>query len=191
MSKYLDNSDEPSDLINLNISGGSRYRCQVSYIPESVLEHGGKGDYLCRIPFALGVRAFRSLDLIHEFPLAGLPQFCHAIYRTGEPLLIQDNGFPVATTIDVQRASIARYNGGRSALTLELNKYASDLVKEVASRPNHLSTLLCFEQIVGPEKACLPKANHDHSSGAAGNNNPLAFSGGKGGQIAFDGFGLL
>lgn len=141
------NSQDP---INLNILGDNPYRCGISYIPESVLEHGGEGDYSCRIPFAVGIRELNSLDLRRELPQLGLPQFCRPISRTGEQILIQKEGFSVATTVDVQCASIGHDKAGREVLTIKLNKYAADLVKEVG-RQGPLTTLLCLDQIDGPE----------------------------------------
>jgi len=39
--------------LNLNITG-SPYRCNIAYLPQHVIEHGGEGDYFCRIPFSWG-----------------------------------------------------------------------------------------------------------------------------------------
>jgi hypothetical protein len=145
------------DPINLNIIGGFPYRCEISYIPESVLEHGGEGDYFCRIPFAVGIRELNSLDLRRELPQLGLPQFCRPISRTGEQILIQKESFrgtlrvlapPVATTVDVECATIGHERDGRELLTIKLNKYAADLVKEVG-RQGPLTTFLCSDQIDG------------------------------------------
>ncbi len=140
------NKQDPN---NLNILGGSPYRCEISYIPESVLQHGGEGDYFCRIPFALGIRELNSLDLRRELPQMGLPQFCRPISRTGEQILIQREGFRVATTVDVECATIGHDRDGREVLTIKLNKYVADLVKEVG-RQGPLTTLLCLDQIAGP-----------------------------------------
>jgi hypothetical protein len=146
------------DPINLNI-GGSSYRCDITYIPESVLEHGGEGSYLCRIPFAVGIKSFSSIDLKRELPQSGLPQFCRVESRNGEQLVIRKESFrgelrvlsdPVATTVDVECATIEHEKDGRELLTLKLNKYAADLVKEV-SRQGSLTTFLCSDQIDGPK----------------------------------------
>jgi hypothetical protein len=64
-----------SDPVCLNISGDYPYRCQISYIPEKVLDHGGAGSYVCEVPFEVGQRKLASLDLLKELPLLGLPQF--------------------------------------------------------------------------------------------------------------------
>src|SRR5271166_6515843 len=73
--------------LNLNI-GGSGNRCEVSYIPQHVMEHGGEGDYFCSIPFSVGKRTLDSLDLMRELPKLGLPQFCRTISHTGEAVMI-------------------------------------------------------------------------------------------------------
>jgi hypothetical protein len=149
-STWITETDS-SDPINLNILGGSPYRCEIAYIPQNVLEHGGKGDYFCRIPYWVGIRSFDSLDLIRELPLNGLPQFCHSIYSTGEPLLVQDShGFPVATTVDVQSAGMP---AGSNVLVLKMNKYAADLLIQAANAAGPLTTLLCFNALSKPEIA--------------------------------------
>ena len=140
------------DPINLNIGHGSPYRCEISYIPESVLEHGGEGDYYCEIPFTVGPRVLSTLDLRRELPGLGLPQFCRPISRTGEQILIQKNGFSVATTVDVECATIGHDKAGHEVLTIKLNEYAANLVKEVA-RQGPLTTFLCLDQIDGPKSA--------------------------------------
>jgi hypothetical protein len=145
------------DPTNLNIGHGS-YRCDITYIPQSVLEHGGEGDYLCRIPFAVGIRALNSLDLRRELPELGLPQFCRPTRRTGEQIVIRKESFrgtlrvlgdPVATTVDVECATIVHDEAGREFLAIKLNKYAADLVKEV-EQEGPLATFLCSDQIEGP-----------------------------------------
>jgi hypothetical protein len=60
--------------LNLNI-GGTPYRCEIAYIPQHVMDHGGEGSYLCRVPFSVGKRELDSLDLLPELPKLGLPQF--------------------------------------------------------------------------------------------------------------------
>lgn len=140
-----------SNPINLNILGGSPYRCEIAYLPQNVLEHGGEGEYFCRVPYSIGVRTFNSLDLIREFPLNGLPQFCHSRYSGGEPLLIQDrDGFPVATTIDVQSADM---RAGSNVLVLKFNKYAAALLMQAENRAGPLTTLLCFNPLSKAETA--------------------------------------
>lgn len=140
------------DPINLNIGGGSPYRCEIAYIPQISMDQGGDGGYFCRIPFAVGMREFVSLDLRRELPSAGLPQFCHPIYLHGEPLIVQDSkGFPVATTVDVKYADIKEAKAGHAVLTLKLNKYAEDLVKQAVGQPRGMMTLLCLQRITGPK----------------------------------------
>ncbi|MBV8898039.1 MAG: hypothetical protein JO051_16110 [Acidobacteriaceae bacterium] len=143
-SSWITKADSPNP-IDLNILGGSPYRCEIAYIPQNVLEHGGEGDYFCRIPYSVGMRSFNSLDLIRELPLNGLPQFCHSIRPTGEPLIVQDShGFPVASTVDVQSADMS---AGSSVLELKFNKYAADLLMQAAERAGPLTTLLCFHRL--------------------------------------------
>jgi len=48
-STWITETDK-QDPVNLNIGHDSPYRCDITYIPQSVLEHGGEGVYLCRIP---------------------------------------------------------------------------------------------------------------------------------------------
>jgi len=139
-----------SEAIDLYIHGTSRYRCEIGYVPKSVLDPTHKREYFCRVPFAVGVREFESVDLRSEFPLAHLPQFCRSISPTGEPLIVQKDGETVVTTGDVQRAEIRPSKAG-NVFTLELHKYAADLLKQVSSQPGHLITYLCFHLIVGPE----------------------------------------
>jgi hypothetical protein len=144
--------------INLNILGDFPYRCEIAYIPQSVLEHGAEGDYLCTIPFAVGIRALNSLDLRRELPDLGLPQFCRPTRRTREEILIRKESFrgtlrvlgpPVATTVDVECAAIVHDEAGREFLTIKLNKYAADIVREV-EQEGPLATSLCSDQIEGP-----------------------------------------
>jgi hypothetical protein len=138
-----------SDPINLNIVGDG-YRCDVAYTPESVLEHGGTGDYFCRVPFSVGIRRFQSLDLISELPKAGLPEFCHPILIDGEPLLIQEGPRVVATTVDVTCASLSQTSDGKPQLVARLNPYAAKLVQEVQGKEGPLNALLCLSAVDGP-----------------------------------------
>jgi hypothetical protein len=147
-STWITQTGSP-EAINLNILGGSPYRCEIAYIPQNVLEHGGEVEYFCRIPYSVGIRSFNSLDLIRELPRKGLPQFCHAIYSRGEPLLVQDShGFPVATTVDVQSADMP---AGLNVLVLKLNQYAADLLMQAANTAGPSMTLLCSNPLSKPE----------------------------------------
>jgi hypothetical protein len=125
--------------LNLNINS-SPHRCNISYIPQHVLEHGGEGDYFCRIPFSVGKRAIDSLDLMNELPKLGLPQFCRPISRKGEVFMLQENLAEVATTVDVECAAIGRDASGRAVLSFRLNHYATDLVTEVAATESPITT---------------------------------------------------
>jgi hypothetical protein len=133
-----------SEDLNLNI-GGSPYRCQIAYLPQRVIEHGGEGDYICRIPYAVGRRELESLDLLHELPRLGLPQFCRAISPTREAFMLLENFMEVATDVDVRTAAIARDNAGHEILTFELNQYATDLAIEIAGKQGPLTTRMCLK----------------------------------------------
>lgn len=149
-STWVTKSDDP-DPINLNIGGDSAYRCQIAYLPESVARHGGKGDYVCRVPFVLGTRVFNSLDLQREFTKAGLPQFCRPVDPKGEPLLIRRRSGEVATTVDVTCATLKYAAPGVAKLEFQLNPYAHDLVAHGSPERGPLNTLLCFEPVKGPD----------------------------------------
>ncbi len=95
--------------LNLNITG-SPYRCNIAYLPQHVIEHGGEGDYFCRIPFSVGKRELESLDLLHELPKLGIPQFCRTISRTSEAFMLLEHFMDVATDVDVQTVAIAHDN---------------------------------------------------------------------------------
>lgn len=149
-STWVTKSDE-LDPISLNIGGGGLYRCQISYLPESVMRHGGKGDYVCRVPFALGTRAFDSIDLQMEFTKARLPQFCRSVDTMGEPLLIRRGPAEVATTVDVTCATLKYASPNTATLELKLNRYAKDLVTQASRDEGPLNTLLCFDPVSGPD----------------------------------------
>ncbi|MGA1991678.1 MAG: hypothetical protein ABSH46_11545 [Bryobacteraceae bacterium] len=58
--------------------------CLIAHIPADAAGHEGNADYTCTIPFQTGRRAFASLDLLTEFPKAGLPQYCaKQVFKTG------------------------------------------------------------------------------------------------------------
>ncbi len=58
--------------------------CFIAHIPADAAGHQGNADYTCTVPFQTGRRAFASLDLLAEFPKAGLPQYCaNAAFKTG------------------------------------------------------------------------------------------------------------
>lgn len=130
--------------LDLNING-SGYRCQISYLPRQATEHGGKGSYTCFVPISVGRREVYSLDLMHELPKLGLPQFCRFATFTADPLMIVDNQFrDVATSVDLQCAALERNTDGEEDLTFRLNKYASDLAYEASTNHGPLITRLCF-----------------------------------------------
>jgi len=130
-------------IVDLNIYGMAAFRCQITYIPQHAMQNGGKGEYFCRIPFAVGTRELRSLDLKRELLDLGLPQFCKAISTTGEAFLILKNGSDVATTVDVQCAATEHDDAGRELLKIRLNQYAADILSKVANQQGPLKTFIC------------------------------------------------
>ncbi len=143
-------TQEGPDPISLNIAGDYRYRCVIAYLPQSVIDHGGKGSYVCFIPFEVGKRELASIDLRKELPLLGLPQFCRDENTHGDALLIDDGASNVASTVDAECATITHDNAGTETLKLRLNRYASDEVRKAASAAAHFDTLLCFEPAANP-----------------------------------------
>jgi len=127
-----------SEDLDLNI-GGSGYRCVASYLPS-----GGDGSYDCFIPFAVGKREIDSLDLMHELPKLGLPQFCRPETATGDVLMIVNKTSLLVTSVDVQCAAIERDASGKETLNFRLNQYAANLAVETASTAGPLVTRLCF-----------------------------------------------
>jgi len=115
------------------------------------MPHGGKGGYVCRTPFALGTRAFDSLDLQLEFAEAGLPQFCRPVDIRGKPLLIQRGSAEVATTVDVACATLKYATPNNAILELQLNRYAKDLVAQASRGEGPLNTLLCLDPVSDPD----------------------------------------
>jgi len=130
-------------IVDLNIYGMAAFRRQITYIPQHAMQNGGKGEYFCRIPFAVGTRELRSLDLKRELLDLGLPQFCKAISTTGEAFLILKNGSDVATTVDVQCAATEHDDAGRELLKIRLNQYAADILSKVANQQGPLKTFIC------------------------------------------------
>jgi len=130
--------------LNLNITG-SPYRCDIAYLPQHVIEHGGEGEYFCSIPFSVGKRELESLDLLHELPKLGLPQFCRTVSPTGEAFSLLENFMEVATAVDVQTVAIAHDKAGHEILTFMLNQYATDLAMEVAAKQGPLTTRICMK----------------------------------------------
>jgi hypothetical protein len=128
--------------LNLNI-GGTPYQCNITYTPQHVLEHGGEGGYFCRIPFSVGKKELDSLDLLHELPKLGLPQFCRTIGPTGEDFALLENFMDVATAVDVQTAVMTRDNAGHELVVFRLNQFATDLAVEVATKQGPLTTRIC------------------------------------------------
>jgi hypothetical protein len=130
--------------LHLNI-GGTPYRCEITYIPQHVMDHGGEGSYFCRIPFSVGKRELDSLDLLHELPKLGLPQFCRFLSPTGDAFMLLENFIDVATSVDVQAATIEHDSAGHEILTFRLNQYATDLAVAVAEKQGPLTTRICLK----------------------------------------------
>ena len=128
--------------LHLNIQG-SPYRCNIAYLPQHVIDHGGEGDYYCRVPFSVGRRELDSLDLLHELPKLGLPQFCRAMDRKGEAFMLSGKSGEVATTIDIQSAVAAHDAIGHEILRFRLNQYATALAMEVAAKEGPLILRIC------------------------------------------------
>jgi hypothetical protein len=138
--------------LELNINGGL-IRCGVTYIPSTEKDRpAGNQSYYCEIPYALGERAFDSLDLRSELLKVGLPQFCRqdspdltpngrikegAVVISGNELFIDGltgkpvHGWtPLANALDVECASLNRTQSGSEGITLRLNRYAEDIILE-------------------------------------------------------------
>jgi hypothetical protein len=129
--------------IHLNIQG-SPYRCNIAYTPQHVMDHGGKGDYYCRVPFSVGRREFDSLDLLHELPKLGLPQFCRTIDQKGEAFMLSGRSGEVATTVDIQSAVTGHDAAGHEILRVRLNGYATALATDIAKKERSLLIRLCL-----------------------------------------------
>lgn len=137
--------------VSLNVGGGSPYRCVISWIPEHVMEHGGEGTYTCFVPYAVGIREFATLDLIKEFPQAGLPQFCRPERTSAEPLMIREGIDEAAYSLDVQCAALNPGREGTMQVAIKLTPVAADLVARTAAEKGPLNTLLCMDSLLGPE----------------------------------------
>ncbi len=148
-----------AEALNLNI-GGSSYRCNIAYLPQHSIEHGGDGDYLCRIPFSVGKRELDSPDLRREMAKLGLPQFCRAIDRKGEAFMLEGKSGEVATTVDIQSAVAGRDAAGHEILRFRLNRYATALATNVATKEGSLLMRLCFSHYQQTE---LFRDSDDHT----------------------------
>lgn len=132
-----------SEDIDFNI-GGAGHRCFVANLPKHVTEHGGEGAYLCWVPFSVGAREIPSMDLMHELPKLGLPQFCRPQGSTAEVLMIVDKHFQdFAYRMDVQCAAIERNANTEDSFVFRFNSYVTDLVNELAASDGPLITRLC------------------------------------------------
>jgi len=82
-STWVTHTDGQKPDLDLNI-GARSDGCFIAHIPADAIGHEGNTDYTCTIPFQVGRRAFGSLDLLTEFPKAGLPQYCaKQVFKTG------------------------------------------------------------------------------------------------------------
>jgi hypothetical protein len=127
-----------SSFVELNISG-DQFRCDLTYIPSARpdIPVPSKRNYVCQVPYAVGVRAFDSLDLRTELPRAGLPQFCRedemsgsqsfrAVTFSAQVRFPSSDQFPLvvlANMVDVECAAAES-----SKLTLRLNPYATRIL---------------------------------------------------------------
>jgi hypothetical protein len=130
--------------LHLNIQG-SPYRCNIAYLPQHVIDHGGEGDYYCRVPFSVGRRAFDSLDLLHELSKLGLPQFCRPIDRKGEAFTLSGKSGEVATTVDIESTVTGHDAAGHEIVRFRLNQYATALATEVATKEGPLVIRICMK----------------------------------------------
>jgi hypothetical protein len=82
-STWVTHTDGQKPDLDLNI-GAQPGGCFIAHIPADATGREGNTDYTCTIPFQVGKRAFGSLDLLTEFPKAGLPQYCaKQVFKTG------------------------------------------------------------------------------------------------------------
>lgn len=128
----------------LNIAG-SGYRCLISYLPQHTLERGGEGSYTCLIPFSVGPRVVKSLDLMHELPKHGLPQFCRPDHGMADALMLVYREYrDVASSVDVQCAAVQRDGDGGESLTFRLNSFAAGMAHEAMKNNGPLIARVCF-----------------------------------------------
>lgn len=149
------------DPINLNIGGSEKYNCVISILPESSIEHGAEGSYTCWIPYSVGIRTFGTLDLRSELPKAGLPQFCQPQGTNPEPLRIRSGIEVIARSGELLCATLGKSPDGSEFLHIELNSFVTDLLRDAVKAEGPLNTLLCMEQIDGPQVVidAMGKAN--------------------------------
>ena len=82
-STWVTHTDGRKPDLDLNI-GWQSNGCFIAHVPADATGRGGSVDYTCTVPFRVGKRAFGSLDLLTEFPKAGLPQYCsRQVFKTG------------------------------------------------------------------------------------------------------------
>jgi hypothetical protein len=86
-----------------------------------------------------------SLDLLHELPKLGLPQFCRAIDRNGEAFMLERKWGALATTVDIESASLVHGHAGQDVLRIRLNAYATALATEIGANEGTLRTRICLE----------------------------------------------
>jgi hypothetical protein len=127
-----------SSFVELNI-WGDQFRCDLTYIPSTRpdIPAPSKRNYVCQVPYAVGVRAFESLDLRTEQPRAGLPQFCRenemdssqsfrAVTFSAQVRFPSSDQFPLVVLADMVDVECAAAE--LSKLTLRLNRYATRIV---------------------------------------------------------------
>jgi hypothetical protein len=124
--------------LNLNI-GGDGNRCDISYIPQHVIDHGGTGDYFCSVPFSVGQRRLDSIDLMHELTKLGLPQFCRTIGGKPQALMLVDKEYnDVASAMDIACAVVVQDSDQHPVLTFTLNPFVSELATDLTVKEGPL-----------------------------------------------------
>ena len=103
-----------------------------------------------RVPFGLGRATFSSLDLRRELPAANFPQFCRPISPSGEAFLVLHDGAAVATTVDIECATVVRDSTGAERLTVRLNDYATKLLSDVVREPGRTNVMVCHTTASDP-----------------------------------------
>jgi hypothetical protein len=134
---------EPEE-VEFNI-GGPKHRCEVSYFPPHLTNDQMDRMINCWVPFSVGRRELPSLDLMHELPKLGFPQFCQTQSAKPTKLMIVDKQFrDFAYTLDLECATIERDAAGEEVFIFRFNRYVTDLVKQVAETDGPLMTRVCI-----------------------------------------------
>lgn len=124
----------------LDVRGDGRYRCEVTHTRQCGTQ--AQGRYLCRVPYSIGLRRMPSLDFLSELPAQGLPQFCRAI-ASGEAIVVQHEQQPLASTVDVECATLTRVPFAPDTLTVRFNTYAAALIRTLDDADPPPRTMIC------------------------------------------------